>query len=278
MNLQKINKKYLVILALVAMGAIWYFFFRKKEEEVQSTEEKLKEAQAKSGAAYHAGTQETVQAVELDAETEKYNLARQEYYALTGGYPKSSWSINQINAAIEDIEEKKEAINRLVSINKFVDLSNSSEWTTADVENMIKKEEEAKVQREKDAKKAAWAGRKPQLNTIVENFRNTILDDGSAMAQKPFDTGALNAVRSLNDAELCYANSYFRNTGGLSISDNYGAAKKAYTTRTTLSTAFANGNRTNWRAGSSTANEVRNFLRGKEHLWGKTVNEYGEIV
>lgn len=278
MNLQKINKKYLVILALVAMGAIWYFFFRKKEEDVQSPETKSAQTQAQSGAAYNAGTQETIQAVELDAETEKYNLARQEYYNLTGGYPKSSWSINQINAAIEDVKKKNEAIDRLVSINASVDLSDANEWTTADVENMIKKEEQAKAQREKDAKKAAWAGRKPQLNTIVENFRKTILDDGNAMAQKAFDTGALNAVRNLNDAELCYANGYFRDTGGLSISDNYGAAKKTYTTRMTLSTAFANGNRTNWRAGSSTAISVRDFLKGKEYLWAKTVNEYGEIV
>ncbi|MGM9782194.1 MAG: hypothetical protein ACI3ZV_01715 [Paludibacteraceae bacterium] len=94
-----------------------------------------------------------------------------------------------------------------------------------------------------------------ELDELCEKFIKTCNDYGnSATAYKhPWDTTTLKTIMALPKDDLVRLNSMFKAAAACTYSDNYGAVKSKYYTRTSLSDAIPAGTRCKYRTGASTA-------------------------
>lgn len=113
------KKKKIIILVLVAALLLYYFSRNKntKQEPIAelSVEERVSASLQSASQKVNQLVQENVQEVVMTPEQEEYNLARQKYFNLYGSYPKSSWSLVQINTAIKDKNEVDELIKEYIA-------------------------------------------------------------------------------------------------------------------------------------------------------------------
>lgn len=113
------KKKKIIILVLVAALLLYYFSRNKntKQEPIAelSVEERVSASLQSASQKVNQLVQENVQEVVMTPEQEEYNLARQKYFNLYGSYPKSSWSLIQINTAIKDKNEVDELIKEYIA-------------------------------------------------------------------------------------------------------------------------------------------------------------------
>ncbi len=93
------------------------------------------------------------------------------------------------------------------------------------------------------------------LETLCKLFIDTCNDYGnSASAYKhPWDTTTLKTIMALPKDDLVRLNAMFKAAAACTYSDNYGAVKSKYYTRTSLSDAIPAGTRCKKRTGASTA-------------------------
>ena len=93
------------------------------------------------------------------------------------------------------------------------------------------------------------------LETLCKLFIATCNDYGnSASAYKhPWDTTTLKTIMALPKDDLVRLNAMFKAAAACTYSDNYGAVKSKYYTRTSLSDAIPAGTRCEKRTGASTA-------------------------
>ncbi|MGM9745830.1 MAG: hypothetical protein ACI392_00155 [Paludibacteraceae bacterium] len=93
------------------------------------------------------------------------------------------------------------------------------------------------------------------LETLCKLFIATCNDYGdSASAYKhPWDTTTLKTIMALPKDDLVRLNAMFKAAAACTYSDNYGAVKSKYYTRTSLSDAIPAGTRCKKRTGASTA-------------------------
>lgn len=113
------KKKKIIILVLVAALLLYYFSRNKntKQEPIAelSVEERVSASLQSASQKVNQLVQENIQEVVMTPEQEEYNLARQKYFNLYGSYPKSSWSLVQINTAIKDKNEVDELIKEYIA-------------------------------------------------------------------------------------------------------------------------------------------------------------------
>lgn len=93
------------------------------------------------------------------------------------------------------------------------------------------------------------------LKTLLESFIATCNDYGNSAtaASHPWDTKTLKEIMALPTNDLVRLNSMFKAAAACTYSDNYGAVKSKYYTRTSLSDAIPAGTRCKRRTGASTA-------------------------
>lgn len=133
-----------IIGIIVAAIAAYFLFFRKKKEETQVVnEEAVAIDHVKREIA--ANTQEAVQVVEMDADQEKFNRAREEYRTLVGSYPKSTWTLKMIEEGIEEAKAKTEAIATYVRISGDADTEDEAEMTLSQINDLIEAEKKEKI-------------------------------------------------------------------------------------------------------------------------------------
>ncbi len=133
-----------IIGIIVAAIAAYFLFFRKKKEETQVVnEEAVAIDHVKREIA--ANTQEAVQVVEMDADQEKFNLAREEYRTLVGSYPKSTWTLKMIKEGIEEAKAKTEAIATYVRISGDADTEDEAEMTLSQINDLIEAAKKDKI-------------------------------------------------------------------------------------------------------------------------------------
>ena len=113
------KKKKIIILVLVAALLLYYFSRNKntKQEPIAelSVEERVSASLQSASQKVNQLVQENVQEVVMTPEQEEYNLARQKYFNLYGSYPRSSWSLVQINTAIKDKNEVDTLIKEYIT-------------------------------------------------------------------------------------------------------------------------------------------------------------------
>ena len=182
----KLQKKHIIIIVLVV--AAYFLLFRKKNTT-------LEESQKSSGKNYNAGTQENIDVVEVDKETEEYNLLRQEYYDLTGGYPKSSWTAKQIEMAIQEQKNKNEYLNKIVNLRGTPITEEEEKMTLAELERQS-------AATEKDAQKKSWTTRKAQIDQDIADLKYTL---NGPKYNTPLNVTPISKMAGYTDAELCYA-------------------------------------------------------------------------
>ena len=113
------KKKKIIILVLV-IAFLLYYLSRDKETKQEpiaelSVEEKVSASLQSASQKVNQLVQENVQEVVMTPEQEEYNLARQKYFNLYGSYPRSSWSLVQINTAIKDKNEVDTLIKEYIT-------------------------------------------------------------------------------------------------------------------------------------------------------------------
>ena len=149
-----------VILGGVAAVAGGAYLLSKKSSRADApmTNEQVAASVAANNAKVVTGASEdAAQNVVMDAATEEYNMARERYRMVAGSYPPRSWSVQMIDAWIEEQSKKEELLKEyvvLVSANSsYVERENTDELTYQQLQALInktnstidaKKKEEAK--------------------------------------------------------------------------------------------------------------------------------------
>jgi hypothetical protein len=103
------DKKKIIVFLVIAVIA--YFLLKGNNaknvepmyvEQPDSEEERVAKAIENVSQNYNATAQESVASKVMSVEDEEYNLARDKYRSLYGEYPKSSWSLSQIEQGIKE--------------------------------------------------------------------------------------------------------------------------------------------------------------------------------
>lgn len=97
------KKKLLIAGAVAAVAAIAYKLSSGNKKTVSEHVDDLINKQANDA-------QDAMEVVKYDAEKTEYNLARQKYYSLASKYPPESWTIEQINEAVNNWGAIKSAL------------------------------------------------------------------------------------------------------------------------------------------------------------------------
>lgn len=258
------KKKYIIIGAVVAVAVVVYLIKSKLSaastdaSAEESTEEKAANAAKRSVAAAASKAQGSISNVEMTAEDEEYNLARQKYYNLTGKYPSSTWSLSIINQQIEEYEKKSDAVKQYISL-----VSSSTYATDEHTDDMTLKEIEAlieKAQNQIDAGKKAE--RTTYLKELVSRFKATLQAPNyklmSATKRNAWDTSTLNEMLKLSTDEKKEFNSLFAAAGGSGkIPDYFNQASSKWRNRLTVYDAIVSGNANTGRTGASVATQVK---------------------
>lgn len=111
------NRKLYVLIAVLALVVIIYFFGKKKSDTTveKTIDAQIDEAITSVSAAYNKTAEDNVEVQEVTPEQEEYNLARDKYRTLYGSYPRSSWSLAQIEQAIKEKKEVDALIAQYIS-------------------------------------------------------------------------------------------------------------------------------------------------------------------
>lgn len=189
----KLQKKHIILLVLVVAA---YFLLFKKKNTTQTPEEALEATKQRANAKYASGQEENVQVAETDKATEEYNMLRQEYYNLSGGYyPPKSYSAKQIQNAINEMKAKNEALDKYVQITGSVASDEMESMTLAELERQA-------AAAEKEAQKKSWTTRKAQIDQDVADLKYTL---NGPKYNTPLNVTPISKMAGYKDAELCYA-------------------------------------------------------------------------
>lgn len=258
----KLQKKHIIILVLVV--AAYFLLFRKKNTT-------LEEIKKSSGKNYNAGTQENIDVVEVDKETEEYNLLRQEYYNLTGGYPKSSWTSKQIQNAINEMKAKNEALDKYVQITGSVASDEMESMTLAELERQAAAAEKQAAAAEKEAQKKSWTTRKAQIDQDIADLKYTL---NGPKFTTPLNVTPISKMAGYKDAELCYAVNKF---GSAPVVKPFsGGARRTRPFFDAIGKQGKADTHNKERSGTSSFySYAQQIIARRSRVEGKTVDEYG---
>lgn len=252
----KLQKKHIILLVLVV--AAYFLLFKKKNTT-------LEESQKSSGKNYNAGTQENIDVVEVDKETEEYNLLRQEYYDLTGGYPKSSWTAKQIEMAIQEQKDKNEALDKYVQITGSVATDEMEDMTLAELERQA-------AAAEKEAQKKSWTTRKAQIDQDIADLKYTL---NGPKYNSALNITPISKMAGYTDAELCYVVNKF---GRAPVVQPYNAInrRKEKNFFDAIGKQGSADTHNKERGGTSAFySYAQQVIARRSRVEGKTVDEYG---
>lgn len=258
----KLQKKHIIILVLVV--AAYFLLFKKKNTT-------LEEIQKSSGKNYNAGTQENIDVVEVDKETEEYNLLRQEYYNLTGGYPKSSWTAKQIQSAIDEMKAKNEALDKYVQITGTVASDEMESMTLAELERQAAAAERQAAAAEKEAQKKSWTTRKAQIDQDIADLKYTL---NGPKYNTPLNITPISKMAGYKDAELCYAVNKF---GSAPVVKPFsGGVRRTRPFFDAIGKQGSSDTHNKERGGTSSFySYAKQIIARRSRVEGKTVDEYG---
>lgn len=273
------NKNTIIVILIVAVIA--YFLVRKNKSAEKSSSQvtdgglnDYSETPRKTAAEKREMSPEEI-AEQEDLE-KRITLAKK--IQVTYGLEVSPYSntLEELRTIEKDYQAKTEINRQIAELGgETVNLIDDNHETLEDMTTVL-----VSIQKEKDAQARQalieqWNSRKTQIESITKAFRDTIDNRGNSFNHLAWNTGALTAMTQLADNELVYANQYFAQTlGGVNCPNSYGGTKIH---RTTLSDAIPSGDILDERRGASVAIPVREYLISKSNLWGKTVNEIGQI-
>lgn len=273
------NKKTIIVILIVAVIA--YFLVRKNKSAEKSSSQvtdgglnDYSETPRKTAAEKREMSPEEI-AEQEDLE-KRITLAKK--IQVTYGLEVSPYSntLEELRTIEKDYQAKTEINRQIAELGgETVNLIDDNHETLEDMTTVL-----VSIQKEKDAlaRQALieqWNSRKTQIESITKAFRDTIDNRGNSFNKLAWNTGVLTAMTQLADNELVYANQYFAQTiGGVTCPNSYGGTDIH---RTTLSDAIPSGSILEKRRGASVAIRVREYLISKSNLWGKTVNEIGQI-
>ena len=258
----KLQKKHIIILVLVVAA---YFLLFKKKNTTQTLEEALEATKQKANAKYASGQEENVQVAETDKATEEYNMLRQEYYNLSGGYyPPSSYSAKQIQNAIDEMKAKNEALDKYVQITGSVATDEMEDMTLAELERQA-------AAAEKEAQKKSWTTRKAQIDQDVADLKYTL---NGPKYNSALNITPISKMAGYSDRDLCYAVNKF---GSAPVVKPYTAGKRV--TRPFFDAIGKQGNSDTHnkerKNTSSFYGYAKQVIARRSRVEGKTVDEYG---
>lgn len=258
----KLQKKHIILLVLVVAA---YFLLFKKKNTTQTPEEALEATKQKANAKYASGQEENVQVTETDKATEEYNMLRQEYYNLSGGYyPPSSYSAKQIQNAIDEMKAKNEALDKYVQITGSVATDEMEDMTLAELERQA-------AAAEKEAQKKSWTTRKAQIDQDIADLKYTL---NGPKYNSALNITPISKMAGYTDAELCYAVNKF---GSAPVVKPYTAGKRV--TRPFFDAIGKQGSadtHNKERSGTSAFySYAQQVIARRSKVEGKTVDEYG---
>lgn len=255
----KIQKKHIIILVLVV--AAYFLLFRKEKTQ----EKTLEEVKQKSNAKYASGQEENIQVTEVDKVTEEYNMLRQEYYNLSGGYyPPSSYSAKQIQSAIDEMKAKNEALDKYVQITGNVASDEMESMTLAELERQA-------AAAEKEAQKKSWTTRKAQIDQDVADLKYTL---NGPKYNTPLNVTPISKMAGYTDAELCYAVNKF---GSAPVVKPFsGGVRRTRPFFDAIGKQGTADTHNKERSGTSSFySYAQQIIARRSRVEGKTVDEYG---
>lgn len=255
----KLQKKHIIILVLVV--AAYFLLFRKEKTQ----EKTLEEVKQKSNAKYASGQEENIQVTEVDKVTEEYNMLRQEYYNLSGGYyPPSSYSAKQIQSAIDEMKAKNEALDKYVQITGNVASDEMESMTLAELERQA-------AAAEKEAQKKSWTTRKAQIDQDVADLKYTL---NGPKYNTPLNVTPISKMAGYTDAELCYAVNKF---GSAPVVKPFsGGVRRTRPFFDAIGKQGTADTHNKERSGTSSFySYAQQIIARRSRVEGKTVDEYG---
>ena len=260
------NPMYIAAGGAAAIGA-GYLLYKNNKKTAGTVEEAVEAAKLSSGAAVAAKQSEAVSVVQMDGETEEYNLAREKYRMLTGELPPRSWTLDMINSWIEE-QQKKSAILaeyiELVSANSdYTKQADTAEMTYNDLVQLIAA---TKNEVANNKEKARLDAVKRQAEALAKAFRNTLLkpnyDNLCLQDQNAWDVATLNAMLQLTDEGKEWCEYFFEKDGPVKLPGYFNQAKKAYKEYTSIYDSILTSNTGRQRRGASTAYLVKDAFAG----------------
>lgn len=255
----KLQKKHIIILVLVV--AAYFLLFRKEKTQ----EKTLEEVKQKSNAKYASGQEENIQVTEVDKVTEEYNMLRQEYYNLSGGYyPPSSYSAKQIQSAIDEMKAKNEALDKYVQITGNVASDEMESMTLAELERQA-------AAAEKEAQKKNWTTRKAQIDQDIADLKYTL---NGPKYNTPLNVTPISKMAGYTDAELCYAVNKF---GSAPVVKPFsGGVRRTRPFFDAIGKQGTADTHNKERSGTSSFySYAQQIIARRSRVEGKTVDEYG---
>lgn len=264
------NKKYIIIIAVIAIAAIAYYLFTNREKSAEELAAEATEGNTSALSKLMIGNVSAVTDDSISAEDLEYNELVAKYKEKYRSAPDSSWTISQLEERIAQYDRIKEAIDEYYRLEALIDEGDVaktdkelSKMSLQDIYSLNK-------QVDYKNKRNIWNSRKKEIEQIVNQFKYTVENDGSAFKPLEYDAATLNNMLGFNKAEMVYANQYF-GTLGCKTSKNYGnKVQPVYT----IYNAIPTGTRWKYRKNASIATKVKNAYSS---ITG-TVNQYGEIA
>lgn len=207
--------------AVLAGGA--YLLSKKSSGEAtpMTTEQLAASVAANNAKAVTGASEDAAKNVVMDAATEEYNMARERYRMVAGSYPPRSWSVQMIDAWIEEQSKKEELLKEyvvLVSTNSsYVERENTDELTYQQLQALIDKTNSTI-----NAKKAEEAKRRKALEDKCDKFiANATAYPGigaATLSKYKWDTALLEDIAALPASDKRLLNEIFlEKTGGQGI-------------------------------------------------------------
>lgn len=207
--------------AVLAGGA--YLLSKKSSGNVtpMTTEQLAASVAANNAKVVTGASEDAAENVVMDAATEEYNMARERYRMVAGSYPPRSWSVQMIDAWIEEQSKKEELLKEyvvLVSTNSsYVERENTDELTYQQLQALIDKTNSTI-----NAKKSDEAKRRKALEDKCDKFiTNATAYPGigaATLSKYKWDTALLEDIAALPASDKRLLNEIFlEKTGGQGI-------------------------------------------------------------
>lgn len=253
--------------ALIGAGYLAYKGKKAPEVAALSQEQQQAAVLADSHKAVTSAQADVVSSTQLDAVTEEYNMAREKYRMIAGEYPPRSWSLDMINAWIEEQSRKDELLKQYVSLvadnSSYVSKQDTSSLTYKQIESLVDstKAEIASLKEMERVRTLADTAKK-----LADAFRATLLapnyNNLAMKGQNAWDTSTLSAMINLSPEGKSYCEYYFEAGGEVKLPGYFNQAKSAYKPYKTIASCILTSNTNTGRTGASTANDLRAAFQG----------------
>ena len=246
------NKKYLIIGAVVAIIVIYYLLTKKKGTG-DPAQDAINSNAANLGSLVGANRTAVTDDAISDEDYE-YNELVNEYKQKYRKSPDPSWTISQLKKRIAEYDEISKAIDQ------YYALEGEQSKTEDDLSKMSLQEIQREIQKEQEKIDEA------NLKKLLDRFIATCNNFGSVWnpagaASKHWDQTVFNEILSLSSANLKKLNNMVSaRKDELYYPENYSAVKSYWRKRTSLADAIPTGTMRTYRTGASAAKTFRDEM------------------